>query len=209
MFFLLLLILIFIVLAIIFVTSTIEIQVKDLEINIPKIKGKIVNRDFKINLKLYFLKKIKILDIDIDKIKLEKTSIKNELKKIRTKIVEDKDNFDLEFLKIIKDINVDFKEMDLRIYLGLEDAALTALLNGIISGILGILLRNKIQNIEKQKYIVNPIYQSRNIINIEIYGIFAVNMWNIINIISKLIKDRRVKKNVRTSNRRAYAYSNE
>ncbi len=209
MFFLLLLILIFIALAIIFATSTIEIQVKNLEINIPKIKGKIVNRDFKINLRLYFLKKIKILDIDIDKSKLEKTSIKNELKKIRTKIVEDKDNFDLEFLKIIKDINVDFKEMDLRIYLGLEDAALTALLNGIISGILGILLRNKIQNVEKQKYIVNPIYQSRNIINIEIYGIFAVNMWNIINIISKLIKDRSVKKNVRTSNRRAYAYSNE
>ena len=85
-----------------------------------------------------------------------------------------------------------------------ENAAFTAVTLGIISTILGIILN------EKSIFKIVPIYQDRNILNLQFDGIFVLNKIHIIDIIIYVLKmKRRVNKNGRSSNRRAYAYSNE
>ena len=51
--------------------------------------------------------------------------------------------------------------------IGTEDAVLTAILVGIISSILGILIK-------KPKYQVIPIYTNKNFIKIRLDGIFSI-----------------------------------
>ncbi|MCI9064069.1 MAG: DUF2953 domain-containing protein [Clostridia bacterium] len=93
--------------------------------------------------------------------------------------------------------------------MGTEEASLTAILIGLMSSILGIALRNKIQNQDKIKFYTIPVYQDKNFLKIHFNSIFRINMIHIIYIIYILKKKRRVEKNGRTSNRRSYAYSNE
>ena len=195
------LILILLIIFVLFFTSTIKLEVKNFARNLPKIKGKIIDANLEIRLRLYLLNKIKIFDANIADTKIEK--------KFETKLKEDKNKINLEILKNLKEVNVEFEKIDLKIWIGLEDAAATAISVGILWTVLGILFRNKIKRPDQQKYEINPIYQGKNILNIEFNGIFILNMWNIINIIFILIKKGRVKKDGRTSNRRAYAYSNE
>ena len=97
--------------------------------------------------------------------------------------------------------------MNLKIIVGTEDAAITAIAVGIISSLISIFFHNKIFDINKQKYEVLPIYENKSILKIEFDGIFTFKIANIIGM-AKYLK-RRVNKNDRTSNRRAYAYSNE
>ena len=98
---------------------------------------------------------------------------------------------------------------DLNVNIGIEDAAITAIVVGLIGSVLGILLKDKIRNSEIHKYKVMPIYRNLNILHIEFNGIFAISMRNTINMILRNIDKGRVKKDVRTSNRRTYAYSDE
>ena len=101
-----------------------------------------------------------------------------------------------------------FCRLNLKIYIGVEDAALTAISTGTIHGVISNFLRGKVKNIKYIKYEVNPIYQGKNILKIEIDSIITLKMENIIDII-RFMKKGRVKKNGRSSNRRSYAYSNE
>ncbi len=201
------LIIILIIFAIIIATSKIKLEIDDLEFILPKVKNKYINPNFKIRLKIYILNIIKIADIDLNKNQKEK--LKQQIKKIETKSGDSGFKFDLDILKYLKEIKTDFEKINLKIYLGTEDAAVTAILIGIISGILGFLLKEKVEDIEKQKFLVIPVYQDINVLKIELNGIFSIKMRNIINTIYKLIKKRRVEENGRTSNRRSYAYSNE
>lgn len=67
--------------------------------------------------------------------------------------------------------------------LGTEDAALTAILTGIISAGLGVILR-------KPKYEVIPIYSDKNFLKIKLDGIFSVHLMQYIyKLIYKKIKD--------------------
>ena len=101
--------------------------------------------------------------------------------------------------------------MDLKIDIGTENAALTSIIIPIISTILAILLREKIKSKEEQFFIITPIYQNQNYLNIELSGIFEIKMNHIINIIHLLLRKNKkgVKKYERTSNRRSYDYSYE
>ena len=73
---------------------------------------------------------------------------------------------------------------------------------------IGFLLKDKITNMQNQKFQVIPIYDNKNYLKIDFDGIISLNITNIINIINIFIKGR-VKENDRTSYRRSYAYSNE
>ena len=101
--------------------------------------------------------------------------------------------------------------MDLKIGIGTENAALTSIIIPIISTILAILLREKIKSKEEQFFIITPIYQNQNYLNIKLSGIFEIKMNHIINIIHLLLRKNKkgVKKYERTSNRRPYDYSYE
>lgn len=164
-------------------TSKIEIDIKNLEIDTEKPKGEKINKESSIHAYIVILNKIKIFKKDV---KFQK------------------DNLDIKFLKN-KDMKINYKELiqnieikkiDLYIEIGTEDAALTAILVGIISGILGVILR-------KPKYQAIPIYSNKNLLKIKLDGIFTINLRHYI--YNKIFKrKRREDKNERTSNRKSY-----
>ncbi len=183
----------------ILMSATIKIKIKDLKIELPKQEERIIHNDYEISLNFYILKKIKIFKLSIIKNKLEREELK---KQIKSKLKKDKNNFDIKFIDVIKKINIE--KANLALYFGTENAAFTAVTLGIISTILGIILN------EKSIFKIVPIYQDRNILNLQFDGIFVLNKIHIIDIIIYVLKmKRRVNKNGRSSNRRAYAYSNE
>lgn len=200
--FFLFLIMLLILYILILMSATIKIKIKDLKIELPKQKERIIDNGYEISLNFYILKKLKIFKLSITKDKLERKELKEQINKIKSKLKKDKNNFDIKFIDVIKKINIE--KANLVLYLGTENATFTAVTLGIISAILGIILN------EKSIFKIVPIYQDRNILNLQFDGIFVLNKIHIIDIIIYVLKTkRRVNKNGRSSNRRAYAYSNE
>lgn len=168
-----------------------------------------INKDYKVVIKLCVLKKIPILKINITKTKLEKMKIKEKLKNIDFKIIQNKNRFDKNVIKAIKKSNININKINLNLEIGTENATLTAVAVPAISTILAILLSRKIENPKNQLFIIQPVFINQNLINIVFSGIFEIKMIHIINIIYVLNKKEGVKKNERTSNRRTYDYSYE
>ena len=187
----------------IFFSINIKLEIEDLKIAIQRIRKKITNNDSKVSLKFYILKKVKIAEINLKKIDLKDEKVKNRLQK-----QFEGNKFNLDTIKFLKNVNYIFEKLNLKIYIGVEDAALTAISTGTIHGVISNFLRGKVKNIKYIKYEVNPIYQGKNILKIEIDSIITLKMEKIIDII-RFMKKGRVKKNGRSSNRRSYAYSNE
>ena len=196
-----------IILGIMIIYSTIKIELKDFEFTLPKEKKRYINENFEIIIKLYILKKIKIVNLKIPNDKINKNQIEKIFKNID--IPEDKKDLEIEIIDIFKNLNINLEKIKLKLYLGTEDAAITAILIGIISTILGIYFKFKLDDLENVKFETIPIYIDKNYLKIYFDGIFRTNMIHIIYIIYILKKKRRVDKNVRTSNRRSYAYSDE
>ena len=208
MVFLLVLIGLLIILVII-VTSKIRFQIKDFEYSLINMQH--VNPKYKMQISWFIFGKIPIVRIDIDKTKINKLKIKEKITNIETEIIQGKKPINKNILKVIKKIKLDVKELNLKIDLGTENAALTSMIIPIISSILAIFLRKKIKSTEEQYFIITPIYQNQNYLNIELSGIFEIKMNHIINIIHLLLRKEKkgVKKYERTSNRRSYDYSYE
>ena len=189
-------------LLLILMSINVKIEIENLKFIVPKINGRYTNKDSKILLKIYILKKIKIAEINLKKINLNNEKFKN---KIQSQIKQEK--FNINAINFFKNNNYILEKMNLKIIVGTEDAAITVIGVGIIASLISIFFHNKIFDINKQKYEVLPIYENKNIVKIEFDGIFTFKIANIIGM-AKYLK-RRVDKNDRTSNRRAYAYSNE
>ena len=186
----------------ILMSINVKIEIENLKFIVPKINGRYTNKDSKILLKIYILKNIKITEINLKKINLNNEKFKN---KIQSQIKQEK--FNINAINFFKNNNYILEKMNLKIIVGTEDAAITAIGVGIIASLISIFFHNKIFDINKQKYEVLPIYENKSILKIEFDGIFTFEIANIIGM-AKYLK-RRVDKNDRTSNRRAYAYSNE
>ena len=189
-------------LLLILMSINVKIEIENLKFIVPKINGRYTNKDSKILLKIYILKNIKITEINLKKINLNNEKFKN---KIQSQIKQEK--FNINAINFFKNNNYILEKMNLKIIVGTEDAAITAIGVGIIASLISIFFHNKIFDINKQKYEVLPIYENKSILKIEFDGIFNFKIANIIGM-AKYLK-RRVDKNDRTSNRRAYAYSNE
>ena len=189
-------------LLLILMSINVKIEIENLKVIVPKINGRYTNKDSKILLKIYILKNIKITEINLKKINLNNEKFKN---KIQSQIKQEK--FNINAINFFKNNNYILEKMNLKIIVGTEDAAITAIGVGIIASLISIFFHNKIFDINKQKYEVLPIYENKSILKIEFDGIFTFKIANIIGM-AKYLK-RRVDKNDRTSNRRAYAYSNE
>lgn len=170
-----------------------------------------INKDYKMIIKLYALGFIPILKINITKAKLEKIKLKEKMKNIDFKLLEDNYKFDKKILKTIKKLNISIKNINLHIGLGTENASLTSIIVPAISTIIAIVLRKTVKNFENQIFMIHPIYQNQNLVNIYISGIFEIKMSHIINIIYILNKKERkgVKEYERASDRRSYDYSYE
>ena len=199
----------FIILAVIlvllklFFSINVKLEIKNLKIVLPKNQNKITNKNNKVSLKIYVLKKIKIAEINLKKIDLKSDKVK---KRIQKQFDENKLNLDT--IKLLNKVNYIIEKLDLKVYIGTEDPSITAIGVGVGYTIVSNFIGGKTISNKNIDYKIFPIYQNKNIFKLELDSIITFKMENIIDII-KLLKKGRVDKNDRASNRRAYAYSNE
>ena len=166
MFFLFVFIIILVIIGLIIIihTSRVGIEVQNLIIDTEQPQGKKINEESKINVYILIFGKIKIFKNNVKNMKRPDFKIKN--KNIDIKILQDKD-LKIDYKSLLKNIDLDIEKIDLNAQIGTEDAVLTAILVGIISSILGILIK-------KPKYQVIPIYTNKNFIKIRLDGIFSI-----------------------------------
>lgn len=197
MFFLFILIgILFLVLAI--HTSKIGIEVENLILNTENSKDEIINKDGKIYVYILLFGKIKFLKKNVRNMKMK--NVKLLKKDMDIKIFKDKD-LKIDYKELIKNIQIEVKQIDLKVQIGIEDAALTAMSVGILASILGVILK-------KPRYQIIPIYSNKNLLKVKLDGIFTIYLMHYI--YSQIFKKkRRVNQNERTSNRKSYANSYE
>ena len=168
-----------------------------------------LNKDYKIAIRWYILSKIPIMKFNINKTKMEKIKIKEKIRNIYFKILEEQGKIDVKKLKTLKELKMKIKSVNLNLEIGTENAALTSILVPVISTVIAIVLRKKVRKYENQIFIINSVYLNQNLLNISLSGIFEIKINHIINMIYILNKKEGVNKYERTSNRRSYDYSYE
>lgn len=178
MFFLFILV-IFTILIIVIHTSKIGIDIKNLIIDTDAEEK--INEDGKIYVYLLLFNKIKLFRKNVRNIPMK--DVKFETSDFDIKIFKNKD-IKINYLELIQNINIDIKNIDLNVNIGTEDAGITAILVGILAGILGIIIK-------KPKYQILPIYANRNLLKINLNGIFTIYLMHYIyKFIKNNIKER-------------------
>ena len=173
MFFLFILV-IFTILMIAIHTSKIGIDIENLIIDTDAEEK--INEDGKIYVYLLLFNKIKLFRKNVRNIPMK--DVKFEASDFDIKIFKNKD-IKINYFELIRNINIDIKNIDLNVKIGTEDAGITAILVGIFAGILGIIIK-------KPKYQILPIYANRNLLKINLNGIFTIYLMHYI---YKFIKD--------------------
>ena len=199
----LIVILVFFVLFKIVFSIDIKFEIENLKINLPKFQKKVTNNDSKVSLKIYILKKIKIAEINLKKIDFKDEKVKN---KIEKHLGEKK--IYLDTIKLLKNNDYIVEKLNLNINVGTDDPAITAISVGIIYTVISIFLNKKVKDLSEIKYEIKPIYNNKNMLDIELNCIITLKFENIINII-RLLRKGSEEKNVKSSNREYYAHSNE
>lgn len=198
-----------IMLAIILFFSEIRIQIINFRFSSQLQRH--INKDYEIIIKLNVLGFVPLFKINITKTKLEKMKLKEKIKNVDFKVLEDNHKLDKKILKAIKNLKLSIKNINLRLDIGTENATLTSIIVPAISTVIAIVLRKKVKKFENQIFMINPIYQNQNLVNLFVSGIFEIKMSHIINIIYILNKKEKkgVKEYERTSHRRSYGYGYE
>ena len=172
--FFLFILVIFTILMIAIHTSKIGIDIENLIIDTDAEEK--INEDGKIYVYLLLFNKIKLFRKNVRNIPMK--DVKFEASDFDIKIFKNKD-IKINYFELIRNINIDIKNIDLNVNIGTEDAGITAILVGILAGILGIIIK-------KPKYQILPIYANRNLLKINLNGIFTIYL---IHYIYKFIKD--------------------
>lgn len=191
--------------------STIQIKVINLILENKKERDvKRINNSYKIKIGIYFFNKIPILWINLNSKKIKKISSSKSLPKVDFQKLKNKENINKKILALIKNIQIKVKNIKLDVNIGTIDAVLTSYLVAVIASIIGIVLPHITEknNINTCYFIVNPKYQNKNEYNIKFEGIIYIKIVHIIFSMLNFVR-KGSNENERTSNRRAYAYSNE
>lgn len=160
-------------------TSKIGIDIKNLIIDTDAEEK--INEDGKIYVYLLLFNKIKLFRKNVRNIPMK--DVKFETSDFDIKIFKNKD-IKINYLELTQNINIDIKNIDLNVNIGTEDAGITAILVGILAGILGIIIK-------KPKYQILPIYANRNLLKINLNGIFTIYLMHYIyKFIKNNIKER-------------------
>lgn len=166
--FFLFILVIFTILIIAIHTSKIGIDIKNLIIDTDAEEK--INEDGKIYVYLLLFNKIKLFRKNVRNIPMK--DVKFETSDFDIKIFKNKD-IKINYLELIQNINIDIKNIDLNVNIGTEDAGITAILVGILAGILGIIIK-------KPRYQILPIYANRNLLKINLNGIFTIYLMHYI-----------------------------
>ena len=169
-----------IILGIAIYTSRIGVEIENLQIDTQQPKGKKFNKESRIYIYLLIFNKIKLYKKDIRN--MDKQNIKFQNEDIDIKFFKDRD-IKIDYKQLLEKIDIYFEKIDLNVKLSTEDAALTAILTGIISASLGIILK-------KPKYEIIPIFSNKNFLKIKLDCIFSVHLMQYIyKLMSNKIKD--------------------
>ena len=161
-------------------TSRVGVEIKNLVINTELPKGEKINKNSKIFIYITIFGRIKIFKNNIRNINKQRIKFQN--KDLDIKFLKDRD-IKIDYKDLLQKIDIYFDKIDLNIQFGTEDAALTAILTGIIGAILGII-------IQKPRYEVIPIYANKNFLKIKLDCIFSVHLMQYIyKLISNKTKD--------------------
>ena len=161
-------------------TSRIGVEIENLQIDTQQPKGQKINKESRIYIYLLIFNKIKLYKKDIRN--MDKQNIKFQNKDIDIKFFKDRD-IKIDYKQLLEKIDIYFEKIDLNIQLSTEDAALTAILTGIISASLGIILK-------KPKYEVIPIFSNKNFLKLKLDCIFSVHLMQYIyKLMSNKIRD--------------------
>lgn len=183
------------------ILSNIKLEVKKLHISNKQKELKI---DFVLNIALYFLNKLKFINITIDDEK-----IRDLFKKGKIDIQKLKDNKEVnkEVLKILKYVDFKIEYLKLEGYFATFNTVLSSNIYAILYAIIPIIIAQRING----KYINNVQFLNinQNVININFNCIISAKMVNIINTLYYFKKKGGKEKNGKSSNRRTYAYCNE
>lgn len=191
--------------------STIQIKITNLILENKKERDvKRINNSYKIKIGMYFFNKIPILWINLNSKKIKKISSSKSLPKVDFQKLKNKENINKKIVNLIKNIQIKVKNIKLNVNIGTIDAILTSYLVAVIASIIGIVLPHITEknNINTCYFIVNPKYQNKNEYNIKFEGIIYIKIVHIIFSMLNFVR-KGSNENERTSNRRAYAYSNE
>jgi len=189
------------IILIILVISTIVFLLTTIKINV-----KYINKNYKIIIKLYLLKKIRYFKLEIDKnkilelLKTAKVKIeKKQDKKITKELYQDR-----KILKeVVKNLKIDLEYINLDLKVGTEFILLTSVIITTISTIFPMIANKFIRKYDEKKYQYKftPIY-NKNDFNLYLDCIISTKMVHIINVIVRIIFKKGDLKNVRTSNTR-------
>lgn len=158
------------IIAIIFViviaihTSRIGIDVENLIIDTEKTNGQKINKESKIYVYLLIFGKVKLFKKDVKKMK--QPNLKLENKDIDIRIFKNRE-LKINYKELLQNIDIDIKKINLYAQIGTQDAAITAILVGLLSSILGIVLKNP-------KYQIYPIYSNKNLLKVKIECIISI-----------------------------------
>ena len=169
-----------IILGIAIYTSRIGVEIENLQIDTQQPKGQKINKESRIYIYLLIFNKIKLYKKDIRN--MDKKNIKFQKRDIDIKFFKDRD-IKLDYKQLLEKIDIYFEKIDLNIQLSTEDAVLTAILTGIISAGLGIILK-------KPKYEVIPIFSNKNFLKLKLDCIFSLHLMQYIyKLMSNKIRD--------------------
>lgn len=173
----------------------------NLNIKVSIVKFKIMNMNSKLSFKIdivlkigiYIGKKIKLFEIYLNKEKLLRNKYilkfkrENKLEK-DINIIKDKD-----MKSAIRKIKIYLENFELKLDLGTEDAKLTAMLIGILSTIIGILIpiiyyNENIKIMNNFMYNLNPVFSNKNSLKLEIKGRVFIKLLHIIYILYVSLK---------------------
>lgn len=174
--------------------STFHINIKDLEASNLKVnitdKEKQNNNGYAVILSLYLFNKIRWLFIHLNDEKLRKMYTKMQLEKIDIKKIEQ--NFKLEDLKIIKNMNPKISYLKLNAKLGIRSPVITSFMVSTICSIIAIILPYLVIDLKEEnyRYYIEPIYQNKNLYEVKLNCVIQIKMVHIINAIYMFSKKK-------------------
>lgn len=196
-----------IILVIIFLSSSLKISIEDFKIYNKKITN------LKIIISIAFLNEINLLQITLNKEKIENLKknkiIKKIIKKVQEEILKDYTNENkIKVNKIKKGLKslkyVSIKNIKIKGKVGTANAVITAFLTTFLNLFITFFIARKVNN---TKYEILPVYIDENYFELSIKCIISIKVVNIIHIARLLKRKESDKIDGRTSNRRSYANS--
>lgn len=187
---------IIITLVLVFFTE-IKVEIKKLEF---KIKNFDINKSGIIIIKFKILNKINLIKIETDIDKIQSLTSKNKYDKIKNHVVK---NENIKVKDIQEKLKAKYENINLKIEIGEENAATTALLTGVISSIISVIIGKYFSDIKQINWNVQPMYNI-NILKLSLNCIISVKLIHIINTIFMMRKEG--DKNAGTSNRKNLKY---